>query len=302
MDTTYDVASRYLAKKAGPPLVYWLTGVGEAHLPCSELIDSNLVLPNLPQRVCDLVAKLRDLTRGGVPCAGLVEFQIRPDPNMCGRLLIAGGMIYEAVKPTDLPGDRFGLIAIVVNLTGRGNSGHHTAVGDAVWTLRPREIDVESLDAEAVMDQVESGAAPMELLALIPLMKNGGEEATMKRWHGLVSAEPDLRRRGDCALALVFAGAVGLRRQWEKLVEGLSVIESPVVADWKRESRNEGRNEGMIQARIEDVLDLLGQRGPVPPDLEAKIRAGDDHEQLRSWLRMAAAATSIDRFRLDTNL
>ena len=56
---------------------------------------------------------------------GIVEFQTVPDPSMFGRLLLAGGLCWLTVKPVDLPGDRFELSAMVVNLTGVGDCARH---------------------------------------------------------------------------------------------------------------------------------------------------------------------------------
>src|SRR5206468_1048616 len=88
---------------------------------------SVLTLPGSKQRVCDAVARLRDLERGGLPVAGLVEFQTQPDPDMFGRMMLAGAICWLTVKPTDLPGDRYDLCAVVVNLTGVGDCGRSSA-------------------------------------------------------------------------------------------------------------------------------------------------------------------------------
>lgn len=48
----------------------------------------------------------------------------------------------------------------------------------------------------------------------------------------------------------------------------------------------EGRDEGLLLARREDLLALLQERfGAVPPDGEAKVRATTDEAKLQAALR-----------------
>ena len=94
---------------------------------------------------------------------------------------------------------------MVVNLTGRGDSARRMTLGTTEWTLTPRELNLSTLDAAAVLEEVAHGQAPREVLAWIPVLKNGGEDATIRRWLEIAGAETDLNRRGDYALARVFA-------------------------------------------------------------------------------------------------
>src|SRR5262249_28747416 len=180
-----------------------------------------------------MIARLADLTRGGVPCAAIIEFQITPDPEMFGRMLIAGGMTWLQLRPSAHPGDRYDLIAVVVNLTGRGNCARQAVVGTAEWKLIPRELNLETFDAAKVLDEIEAGVAPRELLAWIPLMHGGNEDAIIDRWLAIASAEPSLKKRGDYALATVFAQAVGTQEKWKSKLEGLTMNDTPMVKQWK---------------------------------------------------------------------
>jgi hypothetical protein len=148
---------------------------------------------------------------GGLPFAALLEVQTVPDATMTGRLLLAGGLLWLTVKPTQLPGDRYELVGIVLNLTGKADAARQCVLGGAEWTLRPVEVNLETLDAGELLGQIAAGLAPAELLALIPLLHGGGEAGIIQRWGELAGAETDLRRRADYALALVFAERVGLR-------------------------------------------------------------------------------------------
>ena len=90
-------------------------------------------------RICDAVARMANLDRGGAPFAALVEFQTEPDANRFGRLLVAGGICWLTVKPGDLPGDRYEVCAVVVNLTGWGDCVCHTTIGTTEWAFKPQQ-------------------------------------------------------------------------------------------------------------------------------------------------------------------
>ncbi len=60
-----------------------------------------------------------------------------------------------------------------------------------------------------------------------------------------------------------------------------------------REGRVEGRVEGIISTRQDDLLDLLRERfGVVPPEVEARVRAVTDPERLRTALRQVLKINS----------
>lgn len=83
---------------------------------------------------------------GGVPWAVPVEFQVAPDELMLGRMPGYESMIWLLEKPTDLPGDRFSLQSVVVNLTGIGRCGRRMA-----WLL--------GVETTPRADRVEQGHA-----------------------------------------------------------------------------------------------------------------------------------------------
>jgi hypothetical protein len=128
--------------------------------------------------LCDGIAELVNLQRGGLPFAAILEVQTVPDATMPGRLMLAGGLLWLTVKPTQLPGDRYELVGIVLNLTGKGDATRQCVLSTAEWTLRPIEVNLETLDAAEVMEQMAAGLIPLELLALIPLMQRGGNRVS----------------------------------------------------------------------------------------------------------------------------
>jgi hypothetical protein len=94
----FDQACRYLARLDPVALLSWLL-----NLPPSAFqgwLDTRTIpFPGEPDRTCDTVAFLLDLTRGGIPWAVVIEFQIDPDHLMFGRLLIYMGQVWIERKP-----------------------------------------------------------------------------------------------------------------------------------------------------------------------------------------------------------
>ncbi len=60
--------------------------------------------------------------------------------------------------------------------------------------------------------------------------------------------------------------------------------------------RQEGIKEGKAAGRAEDILDLLGELGDVPLQVQDKITSQNDAHIMRAWLKLAAKAESIQEF------
>jgi hypothetical protein len=297
--TTYDEASRYLMQRAGAVLLYWLLRLSPEQVRFDGWLQSQLTLPRVKQRLCDGIARLADLKRGEAPFAALIEVQTRPDGTMPGRLLLAGGLCLLLLKPTPLPGDRYELTAIVINLTGKGNSARRMVLGDTQWTLVPCELDVETLDAGNILEEIAAGRAPRELLAWIPLMKRGSEDGIIARWLEIAGSDSDASRRGDYSLAQVFSDAVQCRDKWETALKGFNVIESPLVREWKDAARLEGRIEKMIDSLVRVVK---AKYKGAAEEVSESIRACQDLEKLDRWLDVALMVDTLEEFRRQTGL
>jgi hypothetical protein len=289
--TTYDEAPRYLLMRGGAFLLYWLLRLTPSQIRFDRWLPAQLTLPGVQQRLCDGIARLADLEHGEAPFAAIVEIQTRPDGTMPGRLLLAGGLVLLLLKPEPLPGDRYELLAIVINLTGQGQSARRMALGDTEWTLLPRELNVADLDAGEMLEEIAAGRTPRELLALIPLMQRGGEDGIIKRWLEVVEMDTDLGRRGDSSLALVFADALKVRDKWEPTIKGLKMIESPLVREWKAETA------GNYLARV-----VKARYKAAPEEVTAAIHRCLDLDKLDSWLDVALTVDTIEEFRQKTGL
>jgi hypothetical protein len=188
----YDQASRYLARLDPAGLVSWLLGLPAEAFAFEGWLNTRMISwPGDPERTCDTVAYLRDLSRGGVPWAVVIEFQLAPDPLMFGRLLVYLGQVWESVKPAAERGDRFELGRVVVNLTGKGDSSREMAWPEAGLGLGLRRPDLNLAEQGAgeVLEGIASGRLTRAVLAWIPLMQGGAEEAIIHRWRELAGAD-----------------------------------------------------------------------------------------------------------------
>ncbi len=287
----FDQACRYLLRRC-PALLLWLLDATEEVVLFIRWLTTKLTIPGFPERESDMIAHIRRQDQGGKPWAIPVEFQVEPDPLMFGRLLASEGLIWLLEKPTEHPGDRFDLVGLVVNLTGIGTTERDMAWAPGKGTsILPVERNLEGFRASAVLDQIAAGKAPRAVLALIPLMIDGGEPAIIQRWLEIAQAETDEQWRADFCLAQVFAELTGRQEAWRTALEGFNVRQSVVVNEWKAEAKIEGIR-GLLTARL----------GGVPADVEAKLAKTSDLATLQTWLILAGQASTLDDFRRRTGM
>lgn len=62
------------------------------------------------------------------------------------------------------------------------------------------------------------------------------------------------------------------------------------------EGYGEGKNDGKIEGKIEDILYFLNEKGTVPEKLEKRIKAENNEDTLRKWLKLAGGTGSIEEF------
>ncbi len=293
--TRYDQAARYLLLQPRELLFCWLLRRSPDQIGFTRWLPTQLTLPGVPQRLCDGIAELVDLDRNGLPFAALLEVQTVPDAAMPGRLLLAGGLAWLTLRPTPLPGDRYELLGIVLNLTGVGDAARDCVLGPARWTLKPIEVNLETLDAAVTLEEIAGGTAPRELLPFIPLMRCDDQDAIIQRWRAIVETESDPRRRGDAALVRVFAERAGRLAAWQRALEGFTMIESPLIAELLAGAE--------VKGRVETLLRILRKRwGELPEELAGPIRTCTDDDQIHRWLDHAIEATSLADFRQRTGL
>jgi hypothetical protein len=301
----YDRTGRFLVRNH-VPLLGWFLALRPHQYQFVDWLDTrSLPWPgDSPEKVRDTLAHLLDRTTGGVPWAVGAEFQLQPDPDMVSRMMIYLGEARLQLRPTDLPGDRFHVGGVVINLTGKGHSSldMHWAAAGLRTCMQIREIDLASLDAGWALDQIDQGLAPLPLLAFIPLMQRGTESAIIQRWLVLAAREKDYQRRLELGFALTFAEAAGCAEVWQEALKGWNMIESKVFNEWVRQALEREKRNTKVQTKTEDILELLADRGSVPADLEAAIRAITDPTRLSELLRLAGRVATVDQFRQDAGL
>ncbi len=294
----FDQASRYAAKLDARGFLGWLLHEEPASPRFRGWLDTRtLPFPGDPERICDTVAWLSD-PDPAVEWAIPVEFCIEPDGSLFGRLLVYLGQLWLEVRPTDVGGERFAVGAIVVNLTGHGQTSRTMRFlqTEIHTSLTVAERNLADEDAEATLAHIATGTLPRCVLPWIPLMQRGGEDGIIQQWKDLAGLEPDSRRRSDFGgLALVFADAAHRLPIWKEALKEWNMRESQQVLEWINMGRAEGRAEGEANA----LLRLLAKRFPpgAPLDLAAKIQMTTELEHLRKWFDLACTADSLDAFR-----
>ena len=73
-------------------------------------------------------------------------------------------------------------------------------------------------------------------------------------------------------------------------------VEYMKMEERERIIRDEGKQIGLINGKIESVLELLEDKGEVPEKVKAEIFAETDPEVLKKWLRLAAKSETIEEF------
>jgi hypothetical protein len=292
-NTQFDEVARRLLDFGGGELLLWLARFSPDRITFNRFLPSELKYPGVAHRICDAIAFLTDHALRGVPLAGLVEFQTRPDFDMFDRMGIAGHLFRLQHFPNNLPGDRWSLTGIVTNLTGFGRSSRTMSHEGSCWQIQFRERNLRSLDASRVLLLIARNRLPKSLAGFISLMRRGGEEGIIQRWLE-VTAEMAVEARRELAAACVlFAELTGCQNQWITAVKDMGLIKSKYLTEIEDNARKEGHTEGQAAA----VLRLLKRYTTVPADLEAAIRACQDTTRLDTWLDLASDRLPIEEFR-----
>ncbi len=145
------------------------------------------------------------------------------------------------------------------------------------------------------LERIASGELSRAILAWVPLMRGGGDEAVVKRWLEVCGDEPSEQRRMDYAnLARVFAERAGRLDVWKKALEGWQMWKSKVIQEWRDEGWKLGRDEGRVQGQRDLLVKMVKLKYPnLPGELLARIEKSDDPAALEAW--SAALLTRPDQ-------
>jgi len=241
----YDQGSRYTAKLDPLGFLRWVLSRLPPTIQFRLWLDARTIpFPEDPDRTGDTVAGLMDDAETDTWWALPLEFQGKPDPEMFGRLLEYLGRFWRELRPPGVPTSRFNVAAVVVNLTGQGQTSRRMKLGKTglETALQVGECNLEQEDAAATLRRMVRGRVARCILPFIPLMHGGGEAAIIAQWKRLAEAEPDPRRRADYgSLALVFSELTGCQPQWKSALEGWNMEQSAQVLEWQAQAYEIGR-------------------------------------------------------------
>ena len=264
--TDYDQVSRRMAKLRPVALLQLLLTEFPLHLRYRGWVDARTITwPGDPERTGDVVAVLEALATAGPPWACALEFQLQPDPDMFGRLLVFLGLVWLEKRPDALPGSRYQLAAAVVNLTG--TSASLPASCDMVLpgpdglccALKVREVYLREWSAEAIQAGIASGQIDPLVLAWIPLMHATDVAAVLRQWLDLWARETDETfARELVSMTRVFAELSDERARWLQALEGLGMVKSPFMESL----RQEGRKEGQLLLLRDQLTERFGTLSP----------------------------------------
>jgi len=278
---TFDKTCRAAAKLNAQAFLRWLLG---GWLTFRSWLDTRMLsYPGQPDRTCDTVAHLTEPS--GQPWAMPVEFQLQPDADMCARLLCYLGLLSMACHPDPEPGSRFHLAAVLLNLTGQGNSSRRMRLrlrrqGRQIvvleTTLQVHEVNLQNESAERTLRSIARGRTDRCILVWIPLMHGAEDPAVIKEWRRLAEKETDPKRRSDYgAFTLVLAEAAGRQEIWKTGLEGWNMRESQQVLEWQK--------EGQILNCREILKNLLEANfGPLPESWQQRLENAQDLDRLKA--------------------
>ena len=116
---------------------------------------------------------------------------------------------------------------------------------------------------------------------------------------GVLEAIEEVRRMslGKGLRALYEAHLKEIRDRWAREDYVRMEGEEKGRAEGRAEGKAEGEALGDLKRSRQDILELLEELGSVPEDIRACISSETDTDTLRTWLKAAARADSLDAFR-----
>ena len=225
----------------------------------------------------------------------MLEVQAQADPDKLEATLEEVAAFRARVRHGTDGSGKYDVVAALVYLVNRCPQRvlDMTTPGGFGTRHVPLVWDVADDDAAAALDAVAGGAATWGMLFWVPLMRGGGEPATIAQWRDLALATvPEGRNRdGLGSVVLVFAELAGCEAAWRVGLRGWNMTESRVVNGWI--------SEGQLAEAREGVLGILRKKFPQMDTGEVAllINQQDSLGLLRTWRDLAAIATTAEAFR-----
>jgi hypothetical protein len=274
-----------------------------------EQVNASFVTDKLEKRESDVIWKFRR-TDGKDPVYIyiLVEFQSKPDPSMPVRLMGYVSHLYQGLL-ADQPASawrKLPLIIPIVIYNGWGPWDVATDLGSLFGDLDPSvEIYRPQLRYRLVnestypREELEALNSPVADLFCIEKSRDWLDAmAGAGRLHETIPlTEISLRRAFEAWLAQVILPRFG-RSEGDVPItlENVSML-AESIDRWNYKLREEGREEGLEQGRLEGEARVLLRQlqrkfGPLPPEIEARVRSAED-ECLLEWSECVLTAERL---------
>jgi predicted transposase YdaD len=292
MAGTFDATLKQLLDACAPDWVTWLAPL--VGLPASVAADPLDVDLSTVQPVADKVFRLRS------PATGLLHLEAQSswDGEFPNRLLLYNVLLHGRYGgPVHTVALLLRREAMTSDLTG--TVVRHDTAGTEYLRFRYTAVRVWELAADTLL-KGKLGASPLALLTddaetRLPKLVNQFTDRVVRESQTTADANL-LLSCGYILLGLRYDDVLAAT-----LFEGVQKMqESSTYQAIRREGRVEGRDEGMLLARQEDLLALLQERfGAVPPEVEAKVRATTDVVKLQTALRRVIHINAPSELPLD---
>jgi hypothetical protein len=113
-------------------------------------------------------------------------------------------------------------------------------------------------DAAATLRAITVGEISCWLLAWLPLMQGGAEPSIIDGWKRVAARDLGEYDRGILApMTLQFAALAKCRAEWQRGLEGWTMLKSEYLEELREEVRNEARAEGRVEGRAEGQAEAL---------------------------------------------
>ncbi len=294
----FDQAARYAARRIDPEgFLRWLFGDAfrEAWRWAGWLDTQTIPFPGERDRRCDTVAAFERQAGDAPPRAAVIEYMAEGRREIHPRLAEYALRLHREQPAQTDPRVAYDVVGVVINLTGQVEESWGMAppdCGGLGLSLKARVLNLATEAAAATLGAVASGAVARCVLAWVPLMKGGGEPATVAEWRRLADEEPDVSRRAEFAgLALVFADLAKCANVWRKGLEGWNVQRSQIVMEW--EARAELR---AVRSKLLRLF-RLRLKQELPPEVAQAVDNQADLATLDQWFDQAATVDTLDQAR-----
>ena len=297
----YDKASRYMIKQDPPGVFRWLWRHADTPLQFHSWLDARrLALPDEGDLTCDTVAAFHLTGQAELSHALIVEFMAESRSNTLDRLLAY--VLRARTEPPAAAGQALPpqLGGVVINLTGpaqvRAVKATFPGVRQCHWRFGVLQRTLRKESAADTLADIATGRTTPWLLPWIPLMEGGSKMGRIQQWTQVALTEPNAEVRLRLgAFALVFARMVHRDELWKQALRDWDMRNLQEVDYW----HNEGRVEGQLEVRRDDLVALLEKRfGSLPQELLERIQALSDEARLKAALQQVLDLHSLDELQL----